>query len=203
MRIHDLFHDRGAAQRNRLCARRPRRRPGTRADSGLDADTRLRPPRPPQGGRLAQPRPHLRPTALLSRVRPAHPAKALASRAQARHGELVAARNQGGVLVAPGSAGGANCPPSSYSPRADAYAECATVPGTRIGAFRSYDSAAKLVHLRETDFLNGAHGGTSFNGAHDGSTTKARRSRFPPVGRSVRDARTPTRSRAGCSSYAR
>ena len=65
--------------------------------------------------------------------------------------------------------------------RPDAYAEFATLPGTRVGAFMSYDSSAKVVHLRVTGGINGAHGGMSFNGVFDGGATI-----ILPVGWTVR-----------------
>ena len=61
--------------------------------------------------------------------------------------------------------------PSPEQARPGAYAEFAPLPGARVGEFMSYDSAAKVVHLRVVGGLGGARGGMSFNGAHDGGAT--------------------------------
>ncbi|MEO7964037.1 MAG: sulfocyanin-like copper-binding protein, partial [Gemmatimonadaceae bacterium] len=103
-----------------------------------------------------------------------------------RYGDL---KGNAVLLFALGESLGSSAPASPPSApsaarnasKTDAYAEFATLPGTRVGEFLSYDSASKIVHLRVTGGLRGAHGGMSFNGAHDGGATITL-----PVGWSVR-----------------
>ncbi len=94
-----------------------------------------------------------------------------------RYGDL---KGNAVLLFAVGSSVGATAPtPASAVPRSAAtqpsraagYSEFAPLPGTRVSEFMSFDSTAKRVELRLTSGLHGAHGGMSFNGAHDGGAT--------------------------------